>query len=337
MSHPGQPASRSAFGILGLSDSEERVYQALTRMRSATVQQLGEELCFDEAEAGQVAAALENKGLVSWTTGKPRRLLAAPPSAAVDVLALQIERQLQQARVEAARLSVQWSEASHDRKADELVEIISGTDAMVRRFESLIASATTEIVGFASAPILAPDEINAGINIDALERGVRLRTIYDRMVLDTPGFADVIARCEAAGEQVRIIDAVPSKMVLVDGVTALLPVHLELPHTEPSAALIHAPLTSTLVALFDEMWTRATPATLRSGTADDPRVPSPDDMRLLSLMIGGLADDAVARQLGLSRRTVHRRISRLCREAGVSSRLQLAWRAGERGWLPSER
>ena len=284
MSQVSHSPSRSAFGVLGLSASEERVYQALTRLRSATLRHLCEELHLNEAEASHVAATLESKGLVSWTTGKPRRLLAAPPSAAVDVLALQIERQVQQARIEAARLSVQWSEASHDRKADELVEIISGTDAMVRRFESLIASATTEIVGFASPPILAPDEVNTGINIDALERGVTLRTIYDRTVLETPGFADVIAQCETAGEQIRIIDSVPSKMVLVDGTTALLPVHLELPHTEPSAALIHAPLTSTLVALFDEMWTRATPATLRAGTEHDPQGPSPDDLRLLSLM-----------------------------------------------------
>ena len=84
------------------------------------------------------------------------------------------------------------------------------------------------------------------------------------------------------------------------------------------------------------MWARATPATLRTGTEHDPQALSPDDLRLLWLRIGGLGDDAVARQLGLSRRTVHRRVSRLCRLAGVHSRLQLAWRAGERGWLPSE-
>lgn len=333
MSQLRQQRSRSVFAVLGLSEEEERAYHALTRARSVTPGQLRDELGVTADDITCVISGLENKGLVSWTTGSPRRVLAAPPNAAVDVLALQIERELQRARVEAARLSVEWSQAARVREADELVEIITGTDAMLRRFESMINSAKSEILGFAAAPMLAPDEVNTGINIEALNRNVRLRTIYERAVLDLPGFGDVVAQCEAAGEEIRIIDRVPNKMVLVDGDIALLPVNVDLPDAQPSSAVIHAPLTRPLTALFEELWRRAMPATLIAAQPREPEAPSGLDLKLLSLLLGGLTDDAIARQLGISRRTVQRRILRLTRLAGVDTRLQLIWRAGEKGWL----
>jgi len=121
--------------------------------------------------------------------------------------------------------------------------------------------------------------------------------------------------------------------VLVDDVIGLLPVHVDRQHAQPSAAVIHAPLTRTLTALFEELWQRAMPASLSMSRPAESGAPSGTDIRLLSLMLGGLTDDAIARQLGVSRRTVQRRVLRLIRLAGVDTRLQLIWRAGERGWL----
>lgn len=323
----------AAFAVLGLTGAEEDAYRELTRMRTARPGVLRERLGLSTAEARHVFAALESKGLVSWTTGTPRRLVAAPPRSAVDVLALQVERELQGARVAAAQLAVEWSTAQRHREADELVEVLTGEDAILRRFQSMIGSARKEILGFAAAPIMAPDEINRDVNIEALNRGVRLRTIYERAVLDMPDFAEVIAACEASGEQIRIIDRLPSKMVLVDDEAALLPVYVEQSQPATSAALIHAPLAHTFTALFEELWRRAMPATMGSGTPTGDSAPSADDRKLLSLVLGGLPDDAVARHLEISRRTVNRRIQRLIELAGVETRMQLLWRASECGWL----
>lgn len=333
LSHSGQ-AAHGAFAVLGLSPAEDAAYRQLTSLRSATARDLRERLGLSPAEARRVFAELERRGMVSWTAGTPRRLVAAPPSAAVDVLALEVERQLQRARVEAARLAVDWSAGTSPKEADELVEVITGEQAILRRFESMIRSARQEIIGFAVAPIVAPEDINMSINIDALKRGVRLRTIYEQAVLDSPaGFVKVVAECEAAGEQVRILDHLPTKMVIADRLTALLPVNLQVPDATPSAALIHAPLASTLTALFEELWRRATPAVLSGQPSAGPHGISPADLKLLSLILGGMSDDSVARHLGISRRTVHRHIDRMIRLAGVQTRLQLLWRAGEAGWL----
>jgi DNA-binding NarL/FixJ family response regulator len=59
------------------------------------------------------------------------------------------------------------------------------------------------------------------------------------------------------------------------------------------------------------------------------------DRTILSLMLAGVTDDTVARQLGVSTRTVQRRVSELMTAAGARTRMQLGWHAATHQWLPA--
>ncbi|WP_158852927.1 LuxR C-terminal-related transcriptional regulator [Saccharothrix deserti] len=61
--------------------------------------------------------------------------------------------------------------------------------------------------------------------------------------------------------------------------------------------------------------------------------PTAATLRLLQLMRTGAIDETIARELGVSLRTVHRRITRLQNLLGVCSRFQLGVIACERGWV----
>lgn len=69
-------------------------------------------------------------------------------------------------------------------------------------------------------------------------------------------------------------------------------------------------------------------------TAAEPDGQPPGRMRdILSLMCAGLTDDAIARVLGLSRRTIQKHISETAELLGARTRFQIALLARERGWL----
>lgn len=333
MSQEGHPTGREDFEILGLTAAEERVYRELVRRRSITPRELAEELGQSTAAMRRIVGVLLNSGFATWTSGRPRRLMAAPPAAAVDVIALDIERKLQRARVAATQLATEWSSAARERTADELVEIVTSRAAMSRRFEALVTGATEEVLGFNAAPIIAQDHTNIDINADALARGVAVRSIYERSLLERPGTAEMIAELERLGEKARSVDVLPTKMVVVDRRTALLPVNLDRPEPAPSAAVVHGPLASVLTSLFEEVWRRALPIRLDAPVAEVDQQPSREELRILTLLFAGMTDDAVGRQLGLSRRTVIRRVHDLMRRYGVTTRLQLAWLAGQKGWI----
>ncbi|MFE3902834.1 helix-turn-helix transcriptional regulator [Streptomyces sp. NPDC059153] len=55
--------------------------------------------------------------------------------------------------------------------------------------------------------------------------------------------------------------------------------------------------------------------------------------QLLSYLSAGLTDESIARELGVSYRTVTRRIARLQEMLGARTRFQLGVQAGRRGWL----
>lgn len=61
--------------------------------------------------------------------------------------------------------------------------------------------------------------------------------------------------------------------------------------------------------------------------------PTAATRRLLRLMRTGAIDETIARELGVSLRTVHRRITRLQDLLGARSRFQLGVIACERGWV----
>lgn len=85
-----------------------------------------------------------------------------------------------------------------------------------------------------------------------------------------------------------------------------------------------------LLELFEDRWLRGTPLRMPSPggeTEEDPEFPdSPElDEQLLSLLMSGLPDKAIASQLGISLRTLQRRIRSLMESTGTANRTQLAW------------
>ncbi|MEV6046162.1 sigma factor-like helix-turn-helix DNA-binding protein [Streptomyces xanthochromogenes] len=58
-----------------------------------------------------------------------------------------------------------------------------------------------------------------------------------------------------------------------------------------------------------------------------------EDRQMLTLLVSGLKDEAIARQLGWSVRMMRRRISRLHEELGAANRFQAGVIAARRGWI----
>jgi DNA-binding CsgD family transcriptional regulator len=84
-------------------------------------------------------------------------------------------------------------------------------------------------------------------------------------------------------------------------------------------------------ALFDEYWARATPLPGREDVSDTDEL---GDVRVvLELLQLGMKDETIARQLGVSLRTVRRRIAALMDDLGVATRFQAGLEAARRGLI----
>jgi hypothetical protein len=167
---------------------------------------------------------------------------------------------------------------------------------------------------------------------------VRHRVVVERAVLDLPDGITELTAAFGRDEQVRVVERVPAQLVIADRALALVPLTS---HTaEPAALVVHAGgLLELLCGLFESVWRDGLPLRLGAAcvTEDRPEAPDGTDLEILSLLLAGLTDASVAKQLDLGLRTVQRRVKHLMELAGVTTRLQLGWHAYERGWVARER
>ncbi len=159
-----------------------------------------------------------------------------------------------------------------------------------------------------------------------LARGVRFRNIYARPVLDIPGSDEMVQRCAEGGWDLRVLPDLPMKMVLVDESAALLPLD---PTGTRGALLVRTPVVvAGLRMLFELLWTRATPL---SGPGGGKLTPIQD--KVFRLMVAGLTDDSISRQLKISTRSVRRHISAVLEKMSVDNRITAAAVAIRDGWI----
>jgi hypothetical protein len=165
---------------------------------------------------------------------------------------------------------------------------------------------------------------------------VRYQAIVDHRALDQPGMLQDTVASIAAGQEIRVVDRVPLKLVIVDRELAMLPL-LQIEDNVPASVLVHrSGLLDAVLAFYDATWERGYPLRC-SASADGVLETRPDhiddlDVQVLALLLSGLTDQAIAGQVQLSLRTVQRRISLLMTKAGVATRIQLGWYAAQKGW-----
>ncbi|MEV0742571.1 helix-turn-helix transcriptional regulator [Streptomyces sp. NPDC050549] len=322
------------LGAIGLDEAHESAYRALVSVGAADVPDLARRLTIGEYDTERALRRLELHGLAAQSTARPGRWVAAPPGVALGALLTQQRHELEKAELAAALLADEYRAAAAETAVHDLVEVVTGAAAVTRRFLQLQLGASDEVCALVTGNPVAVTGMENDAEEQAAGRGVRYRVVIERAVLDLPDGRTELAAALGRGEQVRVVDKVPTKLVVADRTLALVPLTS---HTaEPAALVVHASgLLELLCGLFESVWRDALPLRLGvSGTAEqEPDGPDGTDLEVLSLLLAGLTDASVAKQLDLGLRTVQRRVKRLMELTGVTTRLQLGWHAYERGWV----
>ncbi|WP_109474153.1 helix-turn-helix transcriptional regulator [Ornithinimicrobium cavernae] len=322
--------------VLGLSADEGALYLLLVDRPAATAQELAQEWApGDGGSVASVLAALEAKGLVTTLTGRPMRHAAVVPDVALDNLARAREDEIARVRAQAVELSDRWRRVGRATVPEELIEIVVGREATLQRSEQIQRSATQEVL-IIDTPPYAAEDLGNPLESQLLAAGsVGYRCLYDRSALEIPGKLRAIRALVGEGEVARVVPGLPLKMVMGDGQVAMLPLETA-PESITAAAVIHpSSLLVSLRLLFEAMWRQAVPVQAgRHGSAQLPGALalSPLENQVIQLVVAGLTNQAIGRQLGVAERTVQRRIHAVMRSLGVDNRVHLGMRLAQLGW-----
>ncbi len=330
MRHMTNARLAEALRLLGVDEAAGRVYLALLEMAPAPLGEVAAATGLDGPELASAYGALVDAGLAGAAEAADGVVAPVPPAAGLEVLARH-----RVAEVEESRIAVGGAFESFRRQRlaaydDHLVEVVTG-DAIGPRMRRAWMSAREQIRQFESPPYFplvgATDDALA-----TLARGVTQRVVYSRESLEHPGhLAEAVEPCVKAGEQARVLPSVPVKLLIIDEAYALVSLSSREADVHNTMLVVQpCGLLSALVALFEQCWHNALPL---HGRTTRPGGLPPADRRLLWLLAGGASDDVIARELGVSRRTLFRRIQVLMARLGAVNRFQMALQAQRRGWL----
>jgi DNA-binding CsgD family transcriptional regulator len=154
--------------------------------------------------------------------------------------------------------------------------------------------------------------------------------VYAVDQMAVPAGGERIRALAGLGGQVRVVPAAPAAMAVVDRREALV-AYADGPGGESLALARHAGFCDVLAALFEAVWAQATP--LFAGRRDPAADLDAADQAILQLLNAGMTDEVIGRQLGISERTVRRKVAELAARLGAGSRFQIGAQAVRRGWV----
>ena len=322
----------ATLAVLGFSAQQEALYRLLLRNSGAGVPDLAALAGLTTDELREQAALLAGAGVVDVLDDV---VTARPPAEAIARLVSEEARRvrLRTDQLEAVRsllpaLSAEHVAATAPKSEGTVVERVHGGDVL-QLLRSMAASSAGDLLW------LRPDQwkLSTAHGVDDWVReevasGRRSRAIYPARVLEES--PETIRRRAGAGEHVRILAEVPCRLAITGTAAALMSEDFGMP-TERRLVIRQPGLVEALTLMFEGLWEKAMSV---PGLDPQPDAEGASDQRLLLLeMAGGAKDEQIARVLGMSVRTVRRRVADLMDELGADSRFQAGVEAVRRGWI----
>lgn len=320
----------TSLEVWGLDNTAEAVYRAALRNPEFDPAELSAHLDVSEVVVRTALSDLARVGLVSLgPTG------VAPAAPAVTLAAL-LQAELgsieeRRAQLEAVRADLATFSADHVAGQTRIwssvpFEVLSQEEAFAA-FEELQRGTQGEVL-----TCHAVDEVDAvptafqELVREQLAEGRPMRAVYPASVVEDPVRLDYVRHWAAAGEQVRLLPYATREIDVFGDRVAL--VSSEWEGTPGSMILIHAPAMIAIVReLFERYWERAVPFNQAQARAQEGTLRA----QVIELLVMGAKDETIARQLGISLRTVRRRIAEFMDEVGATTRFQAGMEAARRG------
>ncbi|MER7704680.1 LuxR C-terminal-related transcriptional regulator [Kitasatospora sp. NPDC097605] len=326
--------------LLGLDATAEAVYREMLADPEGGVAELCERLELSEPEVRAALDRLADLTLLRASRERPGALWPVSPERGLELLLRRQEEELarrqQELAVSKAAVARAVAEYATLRSATLVDggERLVGLDAIQAKLEVLTARLTTECLGVMPGGAQSAASLAASrpLDEDALRRGVILRTIYQDSVRNDPETFAYTQWMTGLGGRVRTAPVLPPRMLVFDGTTAVVPIDPE--NTRAGALCTEEPgIVASLVALFEQTWETALPLGGDPRPEDAATGLSPGERELLRLLSTGLTDDAAAKRLGVSVRTVRRQMAALMDRLDAASRFEAGLKAAQRGWL----
>lgn len=161
------------LGVLGFSPDDEAIYRLLVRQGQAGPVELANALRMPVSGVAAALSRLTDRGLTKQASEET--FSVAPPAVALGALIGEQQSALRAAELALVTLAEEYRGASAERSLGELIEVITGVDAIRHRFAQVQHAARREVRSFVTPPFVAVPPGANTVESVAARQGVRFR------------------------------------------------------------------------------------------------------------------------------------------------------------------
>ncbi|MFJ9695050.1 LuxR C-terminal-related transcriptional regulator [Kitasatospora sp. NPDC101183] len=304
------------------------------------------ELCarsgLNPASLHEAMALLNELGLLNGSAGGSGRPTVTSTETALVRLAQQAEqtavRWLEETiRVRKAMrlLTTELADQYQQQESLAPAELIVGLDHISEVLEDCTELAQDEVLSMHPGPVVkSRSKARLKRNQKVVNRSVGMRTIHLASTARLPEGLALLEEMQESGVQIRLAPTIPFRLIVIDDVMAFTPAFGA--EAQPTAMITRGPvITRLLRRVFEHCWQSA----VELGTDTQPPQTPVDtpltgqQASILRMMNAGSKDEAIARELGVSTRTLRRLMNDLMEKLGADNRFRAGVRAQQLGWL----
>ena len=214
--------------------------------------------------------------------------------------------------------------------AGPAVERLEDRQAAVDAIAGVVAGARKEALSTLPGGPYPVEVLRSSWETDlkVLRSGVRVLVIYQADAVRQAGVLTYLTEFARAGARIRVARRVTQRMIIVDrraGVLAMTEDSLR----PPFLMIREAALVKQMCIQFGGLWRSAHSV----GTGPEDSLADETVREVVHALVAGQTDVAAARQLGISERTMRRRVAAVMDLLGASNRFEAGAKAAQHGWL----
>ncbi|WLQ34737.1 helix-turn-helix transcriptional regulator [Streptomyces castrisilvae] len=266
-------------------------------------------------------------------------LRPVPPSVALAQHLHPLEREILERRKHSVQLTESFEPfmdiSTQGPPVTHAITVLEGVNRINAALDQATAECRTEVLTVQPGGGRIEDRLSKSLDrgLSVVQRGVRMRTLYQHTVRHSPSTLAYAERMADSNVEIRTLEELVERLIVFDRTVAFIPAQDD---RQVALELRHPGLVEYLANVFEQLWNRAAP--LREEIKYEP-IPlgiSGVQYSIAQLLIEGHVDDSIARRLGMNVRTCRAHVAKLAAALGSNSRAQLGYLIARSGILEQD-
>ncbi len=247
---------------IGLTEYEAKVYSTLLQQDLLTASDITKIGDVPRGRIYDIIDQLIEKGFCITVPGIVKKFKAVDPDTAIKNLVDQQKKKEMKMLEVAEKLQEKYNNKKKNATSLDYITVLTSKQSQIKKFQELEETSKEFILSFNKRPYTVSTANLAEIKEfseplkQIIKMGIKAKGIYEADYDNSENFIQNISYSEKIGEEVRICDKLPIKMLISDNNTVMI--SLRNVGTEKfnllSMVVEHSDLTTALINLFDFYW-----------------------------------------------------------------------------------